>query len=119
MKRSVGLSGSLAAGGAVLLLNSAVLAVAPSASLWYIGNVVLHPLLGLGLTGAALCWLRRQGWPTGALARLAVVLTAAGVASGMAVVGAAAVGAMVLHRSPVLLDLHVWLSVLGAALVGL
>jgi tetratricopeptide (TPR) repeat protein len=119
MKRSIGLSGALAVGGVVLLLNSAVLAVAPSASLWYIGNVVLHPLLGLGLTGAALWWCRRQGWPTGVLARLAVVVTAGGVASGMAVVGAAAVGALVLHRSPVLLDVHVWLSVLGAALVGL
>jgi tetratricopeptide (TPR) repeat protein len=119
MTRSISLSGALAAGGVLLLLNSAVLAVAPSATLWYIANVVLHPLLGVCLTGAALWWLRRRGWPTGALGRLAVVSTAGGVASGMAVGGAAVAGAMVLHRSTLLLDVHIWLSVLAAVLVGL
>ena len=114
MNRRISLSGALGAGGVILLLNAAVLASVPSASLWYVANVVLHPLLGLLLGGAAGRWLWRQGWPTGALPSVAVVAAAGGLVSGVAVVGAAVVG-----RSDVLLAAHVWVSVLGAALMGL
>ena len=36
-------------GFVVLILNSAYLVAAPTASLWYYANVVAHPLLGIAL----------------------------------------------------------------------
>ena len=114
MNRSIRLSGALAAGGVLLLLNAAVLAVAPSASLWYIANVVFHPLLGLFLAGLAAWCVRQQGWPNGGLPRLAMVLAGGGVVSGLTVLGTALLG-----QSADFLDVHVWVSVAAAAAVGL
>ncbi len=114
MTRSRGLSGLAKAGGAGLVLTAAVLAAAPSASLWYVANVVVHPLLGLCLGWTALRWVWRAGWPPGPLPGLATGMAGGSLLSGVVVLGLAVGG-----RSEALLAAHVWVSVIGAALVGL
>ena len=114
MNLSSGLSSLAKAGGVGLVLTAAVLAAAPSASLWYVANVVIHPLLGLCLGWTALRWVWRAGWPPGSLPGIA-----AGVAGGSLLSGVVVLGVAVAGRSDAVLAVHVWVSVVGAALVGL
>ncbi|MEE2964159.1 MAG: tetratricopeptide repeat protein, partial [Acidobacteriota bacterium] len=114
MNRSSGLSRLTKAGGVGLVLTAAVLAAVPSASLWYVANVVIHPLLGLCLGWTALRWVWRAGWPPGPLPGIA-----AGVAGGSLLSGVGILGLAVGGRSDALLAAHVWVSLVAAALVGL
>src|SRR5450759_167454 len=50
----------------VLLVNSAYLVAFPEASIFYMGNVLLHLVLGLGLLVLAIVWARRYPWECGA-----------------------------------------------------
>ena len=115
MNRSSGLSGLAKAAGVGLVLTAAVLVAAPSASLWYVANVVIHPLLGLCLGWTALRWVWRVGWPPGSLPGIAAGVAGGSLLSGVLVLGVAVVGG----RSDALLAAHVWVSLAGAALVGL
>src|SRR5437764_944585 len=45
--------------GALLLINSAYIAAFPSATVFYVANVVLHLVLGLGLMAAAAFAIKR------------------------------------------------------------
>ena len=105
--------GVVIAGGTLLVLTAAFLAAAPSASLWYIAAVVLHPLLGLWLGAVAVRWVWRRGWPAGALSRSAAGVSMAGALLGLGVLGLAAFG-----RSDLLLAAHVACSAAGTALLG-
>src|SRR3981081_3904550 len=49
---------------AILIVNSAYLAAFPQPTIFYMANVVLHLVLGIGLMIAALVLLRRFGWPS-------------------------------------------------------
>ena len=109
----MGIPGVVIAGGTLLVLTAAFLAAAPSASLWYIAAVVLHPLLGLWLGAVAVRWVWRRGWPAGALSRSAAGVSTAGALLGLGVLGLAAFG-----RSDLLLAAHVAGSVAGTALLG-
>ena len=109
----MGIPGVVIAGGTLLVLTAAFLAAAPSASLWYIAAVVLHPLLGLWLGAVAVRWVWRRGWPAGALSRSAAGVSMAGALLGLGVLGLAVFG-----RSDLLLAAHVAGSVAGTALLG-
>ncbi len=109
----MGIPGVVIAGGTLLVLTAAFLAAAPSASLWYIAAVVLHPLLGLWLGAVAVRWVWRRGWPAGALSRSAAGVSTAGALLGLGVLGLAVFG-----RSDLLLAAHVAGSVAGTALLG-
>jgi tetratricopeptide (TPR) repeat protein len=62
-------SKALAAGGTLLLVNSAYLAAFATPSLFYFGNVALHVLLGAVLFGLGARWIapRRRTLPTAGL----------------------------------------------------
>ncbi len=100
------------AGFIALLVNSAYLVAAPSATLWYYANVAAHPLLGLGLAVA----LVRRFWPRASgsapLLTAALGVLAAGLVLGL---GVAVVGAT--RPFVLLLQLHVGTSAVGAALL--
>ncbi|HVR09234.1 MAG TPA: tetratricopeptide repeat protein [Thermoanaerobaculia bacterium] len=68
----------VAAGWLALLLNTAYIAALPSATLFYMGNVVLHLALGLALTVAVLLLWRRASRDAAAGAGNAGVAGAAG-----------------------------------------
>ena len=100
------------AGSIALLLNSAYLVAAPSASLPYYLHVGLHPLLGLSLALALVPRLFRREWATGPLAAIGLGALAVGLLLGLMVVvlGATRQYALVLHA-------HIAASALGAALL--
>ena len=100
------------AGSVALLLNSAYLIAAPSASLWYYLQVGLHPLLGLTLAVALVPGRFRREWATGPLAATGLGALAVGLLLGLGVVvlGATRQYAPVLHA-------HIAASAFGAALL--
>src|ERR1035441_8217362 len=55
-----------AMGLAVLIINGAYLAAFAEPSIFYMGNVLLHLGLGLGLMALAALWARRYPWECGA-----------------------------------------------------
>ena len=113
MKTWGGPASWLTAGLCVLLLNAMWLAAAPAASIWYVTQVVVHPLLGLALAGAATVWILRGGQPEGRLLTGGLALLGAGLSTGGAVI---ALGATRPYEW--LLDVHVAVSAAGAALVA-
>jgi tetratricopeptide (TPR) repeat protein len=102
----------LAIGFVVLLVNSAYLTAAPSATLFYYSNVALHVVLGAVVAIAALLRLVARRLP---LTR--ATLTGAAIAGAGAAVGVvlAMVGATRQHQS--IFVAHIGLSVAGSALV--
>ena len=100
-----------------LILNSACLIAFPTASIWYFGNVVLHPVLGVVVLGAC-AWVARRGyWTPSVFFSVGLLTLALGVICG---VGLAIVGATTGTRAPVysyvgitvagvlLLAVHLW-----------
>ena len=68
-----------------LLLNSAYLAAAPSASLWYYVNVIAHPVLGMALALAAAPHVLRRDWVVGPLAIAGASAVGSGLVLGLVV----------------------------------
>ena len=101
------------AGSVALLLNSAYLVAAPSASLWYYVNVGLHPLLGLTLALALVPRRFRRTWATGPLAAAGLIALAVGLLLGLTVI---VLGAT--RQYAVVLQAHIAASMLGAALLA-
>ena len=99
-------------GSVALLLNSAYLVAAPSASLWYYLHVGLHPLLGVALALALVPHVRRREWATGPLAATGLGALAVGLLLGVTVV---VLGATRQHA--LLLQAHVATSAVGAGLL--
>ena len=88
---------------ALLLLNAAYVAALPSATIFYVGNVLLH--VGLGLAGVlVLCWQWRRSPKT-------ALLVAAALLGGFLLVE----GATTDHR--LALWGHIVLAVTGLALL--
>jgi Flp pilus assembly protein TadD len=102
----------LIAGFVGLLLNSAYLASFSEPTLWYYAQVVLHPLLGVVVAAAVVLLLVRRRWTTGWFGGTALVISAAGLALGLAIL---ATGAITAYR--LLVYAHVAVSVVGAALL--
>ena len=112
MYRRVDVSSLILVGSLALLLNSAYLVAAPSASLWYYLQVGLHPLLGITLALALIPGRIRREWATGPLAATGFGALGAGLLLGLTVValGATRQYAVVLHA-------HIAFSVVGAGLL--
>ena len=108
----IDMSRLIPAGSVALLLNSAYLVAAPSASIWYYLQVGLHPLLGITLALALVPRRFRRERTTGPLAATGLGTLAVGLLLGLTVVvlGATRQYAVVLHA-------HIAASTLGAALL--
>lgn len=107
MIREKHLSTGLIVGTAVFAVSTAYIAATAGASLLYFGNVVLH--MGLGVVLAAIFGRLVSGWgSTGPLVRIAVVMCALGVISGLAIMVVGAAGPF--KR---LLTVHIALSLAG------
>ncbi|HEY6392564.1 MAG TPA: tetratricopeptide repeat protein [Bryobacteraceae bacterium] len=91
---------------AILIVNSAYIAAFPQPTVFYMANVVLHLLLGIGLMVAALVLLRRFRWAS-------VMLLAAGLPA----IYLAVRGNTLDHRA--ILWLHVALAVAAVIAIGL
>ncbi len=98
----------LAAAAAAFALNTAYLAAYASASLFYFANVVLHMALGLALAAVLGAGLPGHWRRLAAGARLAIVVLAAGVLAGVAIMVVGAAG-----RYRWLLPVHIALSLAG------
>jgi Cytochrome c554 and c-prime len=98
----------LAAGGLLLLLNSAYLAAFASPSLFYFANVVLHMMLGVALGVVWALQLIRGRASAGTLVLLSSVVLGAGGVCGVAIMVVGAAG-----RTRWLLPLHLALIVAG------
>ena len=92
-----------------LLLNSAYLAASAAPTLFYFANVVLHPVLGVGITGLALLRLRGRAWRLPPVLMPGAILLGLGALSGLAI---AVVGATRPYRW--LLVVHIACTVVGA-----
>ena len=123
MYRRIDVSSLILAGSLALLLNSAYLVAAPSASLWYYLNVGAHPLLGISLALALTSRVRRA-LAMGPLVATGLGALAVGLLLGLTVVvlGATRQYATVLHAhiaasalGAALLVAHVWRTTTGAA----
>jgi len=90
----------------ILIVNSAYIAAFPQPTVFYMANVVLHLLLGIGLMVAALVLLRRFGWPS------AILLVA-----GLPAIYLAVRGNTLDHRA--ILWLHIALAVVAVIAIGL
>ena len=90
----------------VLLVNSAYLVAFPQPSIFYMGNVLLHLGLGLGLMLLALLWARRHPWECGAF-----------LLSGLPALYLAVRGNTMDHRWA--LWLHILLALIAVGVVGL
>ena len=101
----------LAAAFVALLVNSAYLAAAPSATLFYYGNVALHVALGAVVVIAAGFRLVARRWRLPGAALAGVAVAGAGAAAGVVLV---IVGATRQHQS--IRVAHIVLSVAGSAL---
>lgn len=113
MRKPGSMASWLVAGLCVLLLNAMWLVAAPAASIWYVAQIVVHPLLGLVLATATTVWILRRGQPRGRLLAAGLALLGVGLSTGGAVI---ALGATRPYEW--LLDLHVAVSAAGAALVA-
>ena len=109
MPRVIG-SRLLFSGFLVLLLNSAYLIAAPSASLWYYTNVVVHPLLGIALALAV--GVLRRDWVVGSVA-----LAGVGAAGGGFVLGFIVLVLGATRQYEPILYAHIATSVVGAGLL--
>src|ERR1035437_8106637 len=89
----------------LLLVNSAYLVAFPEASIFYMGNVLLHLVLGLGLMVLALWWARRHPVECGAF-----------LLSGLPALYLVVRGNTMDHRWA--LWLHILLAVIAAGVVG-
>jgi tetratricopeptide (TPR) repeat protein len=89
----------------ILIVNSAYLAAFPQPTIFYMANVVLHLLLGIGVMAAALVLLRRLGWPS------AILLIA-----GLPAIYLAVRGNTLDHRA--ILWLHIALAVAAVIVIG-
>ncbi|MEE2637390.1 MAG: tetratricopeptide repeat protein [Acidobacteriota bacterium] len=96
-----------------LLLTSAILVAAPSASIWYYANVGLHPILGILVVGAIARYVFRPSSGHPRLAHHGATVMLAGLLLGIAVAGVGATRAFAW-----LLHSHAVVSVLGAGLWG-
>jgi tetratricopeptide (TPR) repeat protein len=96
----------------VLLVNSAYLTAAPSATLFYYGNVALHVALGAIVAIAAVLRLVARRLKLTGTALTGAAIAGAGASVGVAL---AMVGATRQHQS--ILVAHIGLSVAGSALV--
>ncbi len=94
-----------------LLINSAYLTAAPSATLFYYGNVAVHVALGAVVAIAAGLRLAARRWRLPGAALTGAALAEAGAAAGVVL---AIVGATRQHQS--ILVAHIVLSVAGSAL---
>src|ERR1035437_3424675 len=90
----------------VLLVNSAYIAAFPQPSIFYMGNVLLHLGLGLGLMVLALWWARRHPVECGAF-----------LLAGLPALFLTVRGNTMDHRWA--LWLHILLAVIAAGVVGL
>src|SRR5664279_3610862 len=90
----------------VLLVNSGYLAAFAEPSIFYMGNVLLHLGLGLGLMVLAALWARRYPWECGAF-----------LLSGLPALYLTVRGNTMDHRWA--LWLHILLAVIAAGVVGL
>src|ERR1035441_1634940 len=90
----------------VLVVNSGYLAAFATPSIFYMGNVVLHLGLGLGLMALAGWWVRRYPWEGGAF-----------LLSGLPALYLAVRGNTLDHRWA--LWLHILLAVIAVAIIGL
>src|SRR6267142_874842 len=91
---------------AILIVNSAYLAAFPQPTVFYMANVVLHLLLGIGVMVAAIVLLRRFGWPS-------VLLLIAGLPA----IYLAVRGNTLDHRA--ILWLHIALGLAAVIAIGL
>src|ERR1039458_2373878 len=89
----------------VLLVNSGYLAAFAEPSIFYMGNVLLHLGLGLGLMVLAALWARRYPWECGAF-----------LLSGLPALYLVVGGNTLDHRWA--LWLHILLAVIAVALIG-
>jgi len=103
----------VAVGLVALSVNTLVLVVLPSTSLWYIANIVAHPLLGAILALAIAPRVLRREWPTGGLATAGIATLGVGLALGVGIVPIAET-----RWYASLLQVHVAVSAFGLALVG-
>ena len=108
----IAMSRLILAGFIALLLNSAYLVAAPSASLSYYVQVGLHPLLGTALALALVPRRIRRTWTTGPLAATGLAALGIGLLLGLTVI---ALGAT--RQYAVVLQAHIASSVLGATLL--
>ena len=99
-------------GAVVLILNSAYLVAAPTASLWYYANVVAHPLLGIALALAVAPRVVRREWAVGPLAVAGAGVVGVGLLLGLVVL----VRGATRQYEPILYA-HIATSVAGAALL--
>ena len=99
-------------GAVVLILNSAYLVAAPTASLWYYANVVAHPLLGSALALAVAPRVVRREWAVGPLAVAGAGVVGVGLLLGLVVL----VRGATRQYEPILYA-HIATSVAGAALL--
>jgi len=106
--------GWIAAAFVVLLTNSAYVAAAPSATLFYYANVALHVLLGVVVAIAAVVALAAGRLRLNVPQAAAALLTGVGAAFGLVVAG---VGATTPHRSMLLA--HAGISIAGSILLVL
>ena len=100
------------AASVVLLLNSAYLVAAPSASLWYYINVAAHPLLGVAIALAVAPRIVRREWVGGRLA----VAGAGGLGVGLLLGLIVLVLGATREYEPILYA-HIATSALGAGLL--
>jgi len=91
---------------AILIVNSAYLAAFPQPTVFYMANVVLHLLLGIGVMVAALVLLRRFGWPSALL-----------LIAGLPAIYLAVRGNTLDHRA--ILWLHIALGLAAVIAIGL
>src|ERR1039458_9946417 len=95
-----------AMGLAVMIINGGYLAAFAEPSIFYMGNVLLHLGLGLGLMVLAALWARRYPWESGAF-----------LLSGLPALYLVVGGNTLDHRWA--LWLHILLAVIALALIGM
>src|SRR4029077_1583799 len=93
--------------------NAAYLWAFSDATFFYFFQVALHPLLGLALAAAVLWAVLTRRLRPAALSGAASVLMGAGLALGVAIM---ALGATTRYRA--IVDAHVLVSAIGAALLA-
>jgi len=91
---------------AILIVNSAYIAAFPQPTVFYMANVVLHLVLGIGVMIAALVLLRRFGWPSTLL-----------LIAGLPAIYLAVRGNTLDHRA--ILWLHIALAAVAVIAIGL
>ena len=96
-----------------LIVNTACLVAFPTASIWYFGTVVLHPVLGVVVIGACAWVVRRGYWTPSVFFRIGLLALGLGVICG---VGLAVVGTTTATRA--LVSFYVGTTVTGVLLLA-